>query len=109
MTGVEGSFSRTLSPPCFCASANAWSESILRKATSKTCVEALFGLYASSLPGDTPREGASGALLPDHMNGFTPCCKAEAKLARQIADLPSCPLPSVDGVDSIRKGLTSAA
>src|ERR1700722_15238817 len=97
--GVSGDFSRILSPPCFCAAASAWSESIFKNAASKTCVLALLGLM--------PREGASGAALPDHTNDLTARCVGEANAARHTAHLPSCPLVSVVATDSMRKACAS--
>src|ERR1700722_1008099 len=105
--GVSGDFSRILSPPCFCAAASAWSESIFKNAASKTCVLALLGLYPSSVLGLMPREGASGAALPDHTNDLTARCVGEANAARHTAHLPSCPLVSVVATDSMRKACAS--
>ena len=54
------------------------------------------------MPGLTPRSGAPLALLPDQVKDFSERIVAEAKLARYTAHLPSCPLPSVVTVASMR-------
>ena len=43
------------------------------------------------------------------MKGLTPRCVGEAKLARQTADLPSWPSPSLVGTDSMRNGFASVS
>src|SRR5215469_7132002 len=101
MIGVSGSFSSSLSPPCFCATSTALSESTLRNWILNTCVLELPGLYVSSTPGETSPF--------DHVYGLAPCCAGEANLARQVTDLPSCPLESLDGCESMRYGCASCA
>src|SRR5580658_2012842 len=59
------------------------------------------------MPGFTPRSGAPEAALPDQVKVFSECWAAEAKPQRQMAHLPSWPLPSLVAVDSMRKGLES--
>src|SRR5262249_17248041 len=56
------------------------------------------------MPGFTPRSGSE----PDHTYGLVARCIADAKAARQTADLPSRPLESALEEDSTRYGRASA-